>query len=360
MVSAACSFFHPNRAIISALGTSVEHTERPRSRAAAANAKSGVAIVDSRDCAKNSVRDSSSSRSTCTDSPANSYAPKKTSPRPPSRAATTLPWARLALATSCNRETGTMGFFRISASALIAAKPTRRPVNDPGPETTMKASISALLRPCLASRVAICGTNCAENVPPASGATSTTAASCRSCSPARARATVPFVPEVSVTRRSMPLFSLPVPCESAKIRLQPRLSLHQFQQHPARAGGMHEHVHVPARAGFDLFRNQAHAVLLQPLDRRGQVWHFQAYMVQAFAALGDKFCDRRIFRRGLEQFEATPADGNHHQADVLLFHRFFRRDAEAKLFVKRLGRRQRLHGDAEMVDLHHCAHSPLM
>ena len=62
---------------------------------------------------------------------------------------------------------GTIGFSRISASALIAASPTRSPVNEPGPETTMKASISALLRRCLSSKAAICGTSCAENMPPA-------------------------------------------------------------------------------------------------------------------------------------------------------------------------------------------------
>ena len=42
-----------------------------------------------------------------------------------------------------------MGFCRISARALMAARPTRSPVNDPGPETTMKAPMSALLRPCV-------------------------------------------------------------------------------------------------------------------------------------------------------------------------------------------------------------------
>ena len=47
-------------------------------------------------------------------------------------------------------------------------------------------------------RDAICGTSCAENMPPARG---TTSISCTSRSAARARATVPFLPEVSVTRR---------------------------------------------------------------------------------------------------------------------------------------------------------------
>ena len=49
-----------------------------------------------------------------------------------------------------------------------------------------------------------CGTSCAENMPPASGTTSSTCTV--SLSAARARATVPFLPEVSVMRRSICVF----------------------------------------------------------------------------------------------------------------------------------------------------------
>jgi hypothetical protein len=42
----------------------------------------------------------------------------------------------------------------------------RRPVNDPGPEATAKAPMSRLVNPCAESNSAICGTSCAEKVPP--------------------------------------------------------------------------------------------------------------------------------------------------------------------------------------------------
>ena len=66
------------------------------------------------------------------------------------------------------RETAAIGFCKISASALMAASPTRNPVNDPGPEATAKASMSVFARLCLVSNEEICGTSCAEKVPPSS------------------------------------------------------------------------------------------------------------------------------------------------------------------------------------------------
>ena len=53
-----------------------------------------------------------------------------------------------ARATASKRETAAIGFSRISASALMAANPTRRPVKDPGPDATANAPISFLVSPC--------------------------------------------------------------------------------------------------------------------------------------------------------------------------------------------------------------------
>src|SRR5579862_5642546 len=102
-----------------------------------------------------------------------------------------------------------MGLWRISASALIAANPTRKPVKDPGPETTMNAPMSFFVKPCLARRAAICGTSCAEKVPPVRETSSIIGgAPVFAGSATRAIATLPSLPEVSVTRRS--ILSLPV------------------------------------------------------------------------------------------------------------------------------------------------------
>jgi hypothetical protein len=75
-------------------------------------------------------------------------------------------------ATASNKETATMGLPNISASALIAANPTRNPVKDPGPEATAKASKFCFTNPYLDNKDEICGTSWAENVPPFKGTTS--------------------------------------------------------------------------------------------------------------------------------------------------------------------------------------------
>ena len=61
-------------------------------------------------------------------------------------------------------------FVQTSASALMAARPTRSPVKEPGPDAAAKASMSCLVKPCLTSRAAIWRTSWAENAPPSRGA----------------------------------------------------------------------------------------------------------------------------------------------------------------------------------------------
>src|ERR1700757_966571 len=111
-----------------------------------------------------------------------------------------MPGAR---ARASKRETAAIGVPRISASALMAVRLTRKPVNDAGPLATAKAVMSFLLSPCLARRLAIWGTSWAENVPPSSGTTSRIVNSevSRAFSGARATAMLPSFPEVSTARR---------------------------------------------------------------------------------------------------------------------------------------------------------------
>src|SRR5579864_1666781 len=73
-------------------------------------------------------------------------------------------------------------------------------------------------------------------------------------------------------------------------------------------------------------------------------------MMQALATLGDEPGNRRILRSGLEQLQAALAHRNHYQPHLLLLDSLFRRGRQPQLLIDRLGRRQRLHRDAEMID----------
>src|SRR5437667_11322161 len=105
------------------------------------------------------------------------------------------------MATASSSETAAIGLASTSASALIAANPTRRPVKEPGPEATANASICCLSKLCFVRSAAICGTSCAEKVPPAS-ATTSSASQAPSGSP-RDRAVAACSPDVSCAHRSM-------------------------------------------------------------------------------------------------------------------------------------------------------------
>ncbi len=112
-----------------------------------------------------------------------------------------LPSTPPAMATASSSETAAIGLASTSASALIAANPTRRPVKEPGPEATANASICCLSKLCFVRSAAICGTSCAEKVPPASATTSS--ASQAPSGSHRASAMLPCFPEVSAASRSM-------------------------------------------------------------------------------------------------------------------------------------------------------------
>src|SRR5579872_6583651 len=141
------------------------------------------------------------SRINPTPDPLTSYSPTKTSLRPPSSAAITLPRESAATATASSIETAAIGFPSTSANALTTANPMRNPVNDPGPDTTANPPISALLKLCFSRNPAICGTSSAENVPPVSATTSITSQA--SPGPHCATAMLPCLPDVSTASRIM-------------------------------------------------------------------------------------------------------------------------------------------------------------
>ena len=49
--------------------------------------------------------------------------------------------------TTSSSDTAAIGLFNTSARAFTAARPIRKPVNDPGPETTAKAPMAVLMNP---------------------------------------------------------------------------------------------------------------------------------------------------------------------------------------------------------------------
>src|SRR5262249_43756831 len=92
---------------------------------------------------------------------------------------------------------------------LIALKPTRSPVNEPGPEAAAKPPRSLAAYPCLCNNAAKVGTSCAEKVPPAIGADSITrtafSSACASVIP-------PGGAEVSIARMSIVSFYVQFNC----------------------------------------------------------------------------------------------------------------------------------------------------
>src|SRR5215469_13044870 len=233
-------------------------------------------------------------------------------------------------AITSRRETAAIGLSRTSARAFMAARPTRSPVNEPGPEATAKASISSFFNLCLISKAEICGTSCAEKVPPSSGTRSRVSGSPR---PNRTSAMLPWFPEVSAPRISISVSRLD-----------------QFEQHASGARGMDKNVIVATGPGLDLFRDKANALVLQLSNRASQIGNSQANVVQSPAALGNKFCDHRVLARGFQQFQAGIADGDHDHTNFLRWDELFRRSAQAERLVNRPRRLERFHRNAEMVE----------
>ncbi len=112
------------------------------------------------------------------------------------------------------------------------------------------------------SKAAICGTSCAENVPPASGITSTTPTSMLP-GVTHPSARLPFFPDVSIAKRSMRFGcqtkkSKAITTEGTEEHVAKLVSssvgaVYQFQQYASGALRMHEDVAMTAGSDFDLF-----------------------------------------------------------------------------------------------------------
>ncbi len=91
------------------------------------------------------------------------YSPTYTSPRPASSTAVTMLLAvPCVTASASSMETVASGFWSTSHSPFTVANPTRKPVNEPGPETTAKPSRSVVLRRFSCSKPSIVGISRAE------------------------------------------------------------------------------------------------------------------------------------------------------------------------------------------------------
>src|SRR5215831_8742726 len=107
----------------------------------------------------------------------------------------------------------------------------------------------------------------------------------------RTNPTLPCLPEVSVMSSNIFVDDL-----SVKMRANPwhSLTLHQLQQHAARADWVHEYVLMTTGPNLDLLGDKAYAICPQTFHDPTKIRHFHADVVQSLAALGDELCDCRI------------------------------------------------------------------
>src|SRR6185369_10783506 len=119
-----------------------------------------------------------------------------------------------------------------------------------------------------------------------------------------------FMPEVaSRLARAGP--ACPAPMTIASKLFAMGVSLHEFEQDAASARRMNKDVTMTARAGFDFPGDEPDVPGFQACDGGGKIGDPQTDVVEALSAFGNKFCDGRVVRSGLEKFEAACAEGDH-------------------------------------------------
>jgi len=64
--------------------------------------------------------------------------------------------------------------------------------------------------------------------------------------------------------------------------------------------------------------NEANAVIFEPLQRRLDITGLDGYVMDAAASFLKEFADRRVVTGRLEQLNATLANGQHGNADLLV------------------------------------------
>ena len=98
--------------------------------------------------------------------------------------------------------------------------------------------------------------------------------------------------------------------------------LGEFQQNAPRAGGMYESDERAACAEARRFVNKLNAARFEFRKFGMQVGDFNAQVMHACAAFGEKSADGRVSAGRFEQFEAARADGQEGDAHALLFDDF--------------------------------------
>ena len=126
-------------------------------------------------------------------------------------------------------ETDAIGLPSVSPRPFTAARPTRRPVNDPGPEAAARPSNFSLGMPCRVSSAAMAGISCAEKVPPATG---TLSMSSKLVASPRPRAILPCLPEVSTAKIS--IFRISTLSQKLGLKSGTRLQAGDLHTTPAR------------------------------------------------------------------------------------------------------------------------------
>ena len=113
---------------------------------------------------------------------------------------------------------------------------------------------------------------------------------------------------------------------------------------------MYKNVKMTAGAALR-FVEQADTGLFEFRDACSEVRHAKSDVMDAFAALRQKFSDYGILFRRLQQFDARAFDGQHGDIHLFMGDGLARRHGETELLLIELERLiERTHRDSEVVD----------
>src|SRR5579864_3610080 len=113
---------------------------------------------------------------------------------------------------------------------------------------------------------------------------------------------------------------------------------------------MHKNIKMSARA-WPRVVQKTHAIGLELHHRSSQIRNLKSDVMQAFASLLNKLCDRRVRPGGFKQLDAGATGREHSHLHFFLFDGLAPPDREAKLLLVELERcLDGSHGDTEMVN----------
>ena len=114
---------------------------------------------------------------------------------------------------------------------------------------------------------------------------------------------------------------------------------------------MDENVEMAARAGAR-FVQQSRAMRFEALHGGCEIRDLERDVMQAFAALLDKFCDHRIGAGGFQQLNTWTTGRQHDDVDLFLRHGFARAGGESELILIEPERGvERSNGDPKMINV---------